>query len=705
MKALCDINLKISYRSSQDDLVADFFVPCLKRSTLYRRTAGYFSSSGLAVAAKGIAALASNGGKMRLVVSPELNDDDIRALNHAKENPQQALVAIVSRSMIDIEDALINDQLNALAWLSANGHLELKLAMRTDSSGNITNGIFHEKTGIFTDNFGNSVSFNGSVNETAGGLVNNFESLKAFCSWGNTAEVVEDDIQHFDELWNGNTKGTCVVEFSKEATQQLKKFKRTGGFPTLVGQPDQRKLHKSEFRIPPNIELREYQKEAIRAWSDAKGKGIFSMATGSGKTLTALTLACKVAEKNRPFILVVVCPFVNLCKQWKTEMSKFGLNPTECYDSYEKWYPVFSANKRSILIRQEEVLALVVTNATYVSGRFQAELNALSAIESITTLLIVDEVHNFGSEEVIPKMLPSIPLRLGLSATPTRHYDEEGTDAIRDYFGGIVYEYTIGDAIYDRNLCHYKYYPVLVELTECEHSEYITLTEKIGAMLGRAETLDKSSRDGLTALLGKRSRLLASAANKLPILDSILTTLDQKPTKSIFYCGDGSSEDLTSNSTSRQVDAVVNLLRERHHLSVQRFTYKENSSERERILEKLRVDQLDGVVAVRCLDEGIDLPDMRVGFIMASSSNPRQFIQRRGRLLRNAPGKDFATIYDFVVLPAFEEGGSDHSFNIERNLIKRELERIIDFCKTADNGHEELSKLLKIREQYNLLAL
>ena len=214
MTDLSGLPIRLSYRTGRDDLVRDFFNPCLERAVLYRRAAGYFTSAGLALAARGVASLATRGGKMQLVVSPYLDADDVEALLAAKENPVAALRAIAAKNLSDIEDALIKDRLNALAWLAASGLLTIKLALRRDGAGGYARGLYHEKAGIFTDAAGHHVAFSGSSNETAGGLLENFESIKAFCSWKDPEGRVQEELDNFDALWADSTPGLQVLEFT-----------------------------------------------------------------------------------------------------------------------------------------------------------------------------------------------------------------------------------------------------------------------------------------------------------------------------------------------------------------------------------------------------------------------------------------------------------------------------------------------------------
>lgn len=702
---LMSLNLRISYRTGRDDLVKDFFIPCLEESVLYRRAAGYFTSAGLALAARGVASLASRSGKMKLVVSPHLDPDDVKALQMAVDNPSDALRAIVSKGVSDIEDALIRDRLNALAWLAAAELLDIKLALRLGTHGEFARGIFHEKTGIFTDSIGNHVAFSGSSNETAGGLVENFESIKVFCSWHDKEGRVQEEIDNFEALWTDSTPGLRVIDFSAAGKELLERFRDPDRPPSglsldRVKEP----VPPTEFRLPQGIVLRPYQIDAIRAWSSAGGKGILAMATGSGKTVTALTLASKVAEKNRPLVLIVVCPYINLCRQWIREMATFGLQTVACFEGRAHWQPELEEGYQRLSVGLSQIHAIVTTNATFQSESFQACIRPRVTSSSTHHLLIADEVHNLGAEHVKIVLPDEISMRLGLSATPERHYDAIGTSVVLNYFGGVIYEYTLSQAIAEGRLCRYRYYPIPVVLTDDETDAYEEITTKLSKFFHGGRRNEEIQQAAMKLLI-RRARLLAGATNKLGALDRLLASLPTPPQKAIFYCGDGRTADAILDEEVRQIQAVARLLGEKHGLRVRNFTYQESPQDREEILRDLESGFLDGVVAIRCLDEGIDLPDLRMGFLLASSTNPRQFIQRRGRLLRNAPGKNRAIIYDFFVRPP-DLGGKldDDGFNMERNFFQRELRRIVEFCRMAENGAEALHSLHDLRLEYNLLT-
>jgi DNA phosphorothioation system restriction enzyme len=700
---LQDLHIQLNYRTGRGDMVKDFFVPCMEQSVLYRRAAGYFTSFGLGLAARGVASLASRKGKMRLVASPHLEPGDVEALRTAAERPAEVLRSVVSRSMNEIEDVLLRDRLNGLAWLAASGCLEIRLALRLDEDGRFSRGIFHEKTGIFSDESSDHIAFSGSSNETAGGLVENFESVDVFRSWHDPDGRVAQKIVDFDALWENSTPGLQVIDFSAAGAELLEYFRDPNrpppGFSLSMVQDNR---ENDRFVPPAGFDLRVYQGDAIRAWSKNGGKGILAMATGTGKTLTALNLASKVAAKNSPLVLIVVCPFINLCNQWIREMASFGLRPVACFESRQRWESQLEEGYQRLSAGLTKVHAIVTTNATFQSESFQARMR--SRVNGFHHLLIADECHNLGAGGIQLALPEEIQLRLGLSATPERHNDPMGTQAIVDYFGGVVYEFPLARAIADGRLCPYRYYPHLVSLTEQETEEYAEITAKLGRMLGGKERDDEIGQAAMRLLI-RRSRLLASAQNKLAVLDQVISSMSERPKKALFYCGDGRSTDTIADEEVRQIQAVSRLLGEKHGLKVRNFTCRETTEEREEILRDTATGFLDGIVAIRCLDEGIDVPDLRMGFLLASSTNPRQFVQRRGRLLRHAPGKKRAIIHDFIIHPP-DFGGSmdDDAFNLERNFFQRELKRIIEFCQTAENGPEAMHALRELRSNYNSIS-
>ena len=627
---------------------------------------------------------------MQLVTSPFLEQQDIDALTRAGSDRSEVLRTIAAQSFGEIRDLVVLDRLNALAWLAASGRLEVRLALRVNREGAITRGMYHEKIGIFCDDEDNLVAFSGSSNETPGGMEDNLESIRVFLSWDDSHGHARDHLEHFESLWANEAPGVDVIDFSEATAEILRPFQRDqppAATENTTAAESSRPPDFAHPTIPDWLTLRDYQRAALEDWQAAGGCGILAMATGAGKTITALYLACRMAETIFPLVVVVVCPYINLARQWIEEMEKFGMRPISCFESRAKWETRVAAGFTDLFVGASPFLALVVTNRTFLSAGFQEALRP----DKIDHLLVADEVHNMGAAKASEILNENIQYRLGLSATPERHHDEVGTRAIKDYFGEVVYEFSIEDAIERGALCPYRYHPVVVELSEEEADEYVELTRRIGYELPGDD--DEPFSERLQMLLIQRARLLGSAEQKLPALRRTVEALEQSIRHAIVYCGDGNTGD------ERQITSAMRLLGEDCGIRLRKFTCEESMHEREEILGSLRDGKLDALVAIRCLDEGIDVPELHMGFILASSTNPRQFIQRRGRLLRNAPEKERAEIWDFVVKPP-EIG----DFNVERRLFKREMERIIEFCRTAENGISALRELNDLRSHYNLLA-
>ena len=577
MPNLTDLPLQLTYRTGRDDLVRGFFVPCLETAVLYRRAAGYFTSAGLALAARGVASLALRRGHMRLVVSPHLEPDDCAALERARDTPAAVLRSIAARSLAEIEDALLKDRLNALAWLAAAGLLEIKLALRVTAQGGYARGLFHAKTGVFSDDTGHHVSFSGSANETAGGLVENFEHLDVFRSWQDPEGRVQAAIDDFESLWAGQVPGLQVIDFSQASRALLERYRNPDQPPPGIDPNQVREPGPGATLTPPaGLELRPYQKDAIRAWSKAGGRGVFAMATGSGKTITALVLASKVAERNHPLVLLIVCPFINLCRQWIREIAAFGVVAIPCFEGRHRWQAQLEEAYQRLTAGLDQVQAIVTTNATFQSEAFQARLRPRVMAGNVHHLLIADEVHNLGAENARNALPDGITLRLGLSATPERHFDPAGTAAVLDYFGPIVYQYTLSQAIADGRLCRYRYHPILVDLTDAEADEYLEITTRL-ARFYHGDSGNEELNQAALHLLMRRARLIGAAANKLKALDQVIAGLPEPPSKAIFYCGDGRTADVISQDEIKQIKAVAKLLGETHGLRAQLFLSEETT--------------------------------------------------------------------------------------------------------------------------------
>ncbi|RRJ28806.1 DEAD/DEAH box helicase [Halocatena pleomorpha] len=467
---------------------------------------------------------------------------------------------------------------------------------------------------------------------------------------------------------------------------------------------------------PEWIEHRPYQEEAVQNWMKTGGRGILKMATGTGKTLTSLLASRELYERQgERLALIVAAPYQHLVEQWKSAMTDFNMDPILAYKSRSRWEDDFARAVTDFNWGANDHLSVITTHKTFSSNHFQ---NVLSRLEGEESLLILDEVHHMGASHYREQLPSNIQNRMGLSATPERYYDDTGTERLFNYFGnGVVFEYGIRKAIDNGFLCEYYYIPHIIELTEDEEHRYFDLSQRIGKLSHVVDDdIELTEDDRLKSLLIKRARLIGTAENKIKRLTELVS--EQEDIKhTLVYCGDGSVEsDESHEETQRHVDATAQTLGRDLGLKVHPFTAQETQSEQERLLNKFENRDLQALVAIRCLDEGVDVPATETAYLLASSTNPIQFVQRRGRILRQYPDKEQAVIHDFIVSPPKSMNPNTmgkSQFSIERKLISKELKRASVFAEDALNHPDaELQRLptsqgsiRKLKEDFNLLGI
>ncbi|WP_405999430.1 DNA phosphorothioation system restriction enzyme [Streptomyces sp. NBC_00829] len=669
---------------------------------------GYFTASVLAVIGRGIDEFIRRGGQMRIVASPYLIAEDIAEIEAGYE-----LRAVMEKAAVrDLERAAGDPRaargLGKLGQLVAEGRLDIKLAYV--ASGNRV-GMYHEKIGVFRDGE-DLVAFKGSANETLSGLVGNFESIEVFRSWDEWDRVRALRISRdFEDLWEDRTSILRVTPFTETAKKVIERIALageeageaadvpSGGAPIVVVPADTAGM----LTIPAGLKVRDYQKQAVGNWFNEKGRGLLRMATGTGKTLTALSAAAQMTkvlhQRGEPLLTVVIAPYQHLVDQWAKDIEWFGVTPIMAYESKAAWFGRASHLLDALALKAARGGVIITTNKTFGDAAFQSVLNRYKG----RLLLIADEAHNLGARHIRTKLPENAEFRLGLSATPERWFDDEGTDALTSYFGKIVFEMGIGDAIKLGALCRYTYTPVVVELDSEETEMYVEITTKIARIFASQQGSDRVDEDSpLGALLRKRSNLLGHARAKLPALRREIEKRGEDWYQ-LLYCAEGrhplSYEDGAPEELS-QLDQVLDLVGNRLHMPAARYTAETKRPERRKVLQRFADRELQAIVSMRCLDEGVDVPAARTAYLLASSSNPRQFIQRRGRVLRQAPGKAMADIVDFIVVPP--EEASDLQPESERKMVARELARVTEFAYLAENEAETLDILRPLRLRYDL---
>jgi len=675
-----ELELKSNYDSEEDDVLNDFYIPVLARAKRYYRLAGFFSSSALAIAAKGIAPFIQNGGLMQLIVGATLQKSDVDAIKRGHEEPGKILSEIMVKHLDDIYEELIRDHVRALAWLVAKNQLAIKVAIVLDDDGYpldydaaVKTGVFHQKVGILEDFEGNLISFSGSINESATSWVSNIEEFKVFRSWvdGEKDHLLADK-HKFEKYWFGRTKRVRIIDIPTAVRERL----------IRMAPSDINELNLGRFHRKPV--LRDYQIEAISSWVRSGGKGIFEMATGTGKTFAAIGCIIELIKTEKKLFVVISCPFTHLIRQWKDNLLKFGLCGVEIFGSIVDWEDKLANIMFDFNGGLQNIVIVITTHDTFANEKFCRVIEKAKG----KCLLIVDEVHGVGSPERRKGLIDKYQYRLGLSATPIRWFDEEGTSIIFDYFNDVVFSFPLHKAIEKGFLCKYEYRPLLVELTNDELEEYTRLTKKISVEYARAKD-DDEKKELLKLYCILRHRVIVNASMKYVALSKILDEL--KDIKHcLIYC------------SPQQIDTVQEILNKRGIIQ-HKFTAEENYKERRMLLDSFAEGKYKVLVAMKCLDEGVDVPSTRTAIIMASSTNPREFIQRRGRILRPYDNKEKAVIYDIIVVPDLSKRIDPLLFNLEAKILQGEISRYIEFAKSATNCGEAYLKILELASKYGII--
>lgn len=711
-----NIDIKSEYRSRLDNVIKDFYVPVLKQAVLYKRAVGFFSSTALVEMSAGICGLVKNGGKIQLIASPHLSANDIEAINNGLKRRDDVIEEALIRQLSEPIGAEETARLNLLSNLIAAGVLEIKIAfLETDN----TVGMFHEKMGLMYDNDQNIIAFSGSMNESFNAFRQNYEAVDVFTSWTSDENRVMAKQAAFNAMWNDYEPSIRVRDFPKVADLIVKKYRTDNNTDLSLDEKsfdaesnDESFATKADNgpHIPSKVKMRPYQIEAINSWAEKDYRGIFDMATGTGKTYTALAaIATLYKATSNNLAVFIVCPYQHLVEQWKDDIVAFGMKPIVCYSasSQRNWKERLKTAATSFNIGVQNHFCVVTTNATFSSDYVQGIVKKMRG----NVLLVVDEAHNFGAENLSTTLMDNMKYRLALSATIDRHGDPKGTSKLYAYFGEKCIEYTLKDAIDNKMLTPYYYYPVVVSLSETELEEYLDLTAKIRKNVHPDKRGKVVLSEYAKMLLIKRARLVSGAVEKIDVLRGLMQDY-KDDNHMLVYCGATTMHDVDYKEGKahaddiRQIDLVADLLGNELGMRVSKFTSEEDAAERERIKADFdEGEHLQAVVAIRCLDEGVNIPSIKTAFILASSTNPKEYVQRRGRVLRLFKGKTHAVIYDFITLPfALELTNQVEPEVLEsgKSLALREIVRMKDFAAIAENPFDSDDLISQIQSAYGI---
>ncbi len=476
--SLKEVKIKDEYRSLIDDIVNDFYIPVLNESVIYKRAVGFFSSSALLEIAKGSSNLVQNGGKIQLIASPNLSEEDIEAIEKGFKERESVISDSLERSFSKPKTSYDERRLNLLANLVAKGQLDIKIAF-LEEKGKI--GMYHEKVGLMTDFENNTIAFAGSMNESKNAFSHNYESIDVFCSWTKDSERVLSKESAFNSIWNNSEPHIETIDFPKVAKEKLNSYRTTETLDLEIDMEEQesKKNASTFFRSPSNIDFYDYQKDAVVNWLSNDCKGIFDMATGSGKTYTGLYALSKLSEKLSDSIgVIIVAPYQHLVEQWVEDIENFGVKPIICYSAYPKWKEHFEDIVNAYNASAVENFCVITTNSSFSLTAFQKQLSRIKK----DFCFVVDEAHNFGAEKLSSLLPEKAKYRLALSATLERHNDEDGTTKLHEYFGAVCQSFSLKDAIDKGFLTPYYYHPILVTLTDEELEKYQELTKQISKL-------------------------------------------------------------------------------------------------------------------------------------------------------------------------------------------------------------------------------
>lgn len=508
------------------------------------------------------------------------------------------------------------------------------------------------------------------------GFDENFESIYTFCSWKDQSQIdaVAEAERDFDNNWIDNTKKLKVVPFPDIIIDKLLNFRKsTVDYTTDEREYGYRSYIKknAKFHMPDYVKMRGYQDTANDQWFKQHCKGIYSMCTGAGKTFTALAAMVRLAEQlNDKLAVFIVCPYIHLVSQWEEDVIEWAPIPIIAHSksTTPRWEDRLKQACRRFR-KEGAPFVCITTNDTFSGPKVQPYVTKFTEDDNI--LFIVDEAHNFGSETLSSIMPEQFKYRIALSATIERHMDRAGTARLFRFFGDEVINYGLEDAIRDKALVPYDYFPIPVYLQNDELNTYQQLTRELKKYLIQKNGKLRVSEAG-KFIVYQRTRLLAGARGKVALLMELMG--DYRDKKNILvYCGATMAEDEDSGEESRQIDLVTQKLRSEYGMSVQRFTAEEDLKERQNIKEYFQDGLYQVITAIKCLDEGVNIPGIQTAFILSSSRNPKEFIQRRGRLLRRSEGKNKAVIYDFVTLPRDLDDVLPTNYNEDKSIILGEL--------------------------------
>lgn len=724
------ITLKVSSTGEMIPLL--FFGEVIPFSKKIQFKLGYFSSNSISTLSYGFAQFIYNGGTIDFLINHFVTENDFNLMNNNFVLDTGFYNTIEKNIINDLEklnDVLTKKQVdhfyNCLRYLIDNNRISITPV--TTKTGEIS----HYKEALFWDNDGNVINIVGSCNFTYKGIVCNGESFVINRSWGEASERanIANEVKEYETIFKKESKEFIylnpekliniikeksisltdkelleeelnLVDINSETyTQEEIKIKKVN---SALKEKFEKTVEEivSKPKFPSPFNPREYQNEAYNNWVNNNFSGIFGMATGTGKTKTSLNCVLNEYKKTNSYYTLILVPSIALLNQWEEEVVEFNFQNILKIGGGNNWEKEFSNYVSNFSAGIKKSLVIISTYASFTTSKFQKYFNKIEK----DFILIADEAHNMGAKNIKASVKNSqIQKRIGLSATPKRVYDIEGTEFIDKFFNDkepYTYNFSMKEAMEMDFLTNYKYYPVLVELNEEELENYIEISKR----LLRYFDFDKGEfkKDPMVEkLLLLRKNIIHKANNKIECFKNILQELRQmNKLKYIFtYIPEGYVYD-----ENGEAERMLNKFLIAGHEILPNLKMNSYIAEGQNLNDLLRgfsEGKIDMLFAMKMLDEGVDVPRAEVGIFASSTGNPRQFIQRRGRLLRKHKDKPYATIFDMVVIPRLNDNNVE-LFNMERNLVHNELRRVGYFASLALNFYDSKQALEQVCFKYNL---
>lgn len=669
------------YFPNERSITKTLFTPVSKESKSFDCLSGYFSSKIFSELAEPLSILFKDpGSKGRFLISPDLDAVDRAALYDAYQNKKSMLKFIFKFDELAPSD-LESATLEVIKYLILTNKLDIKIVLMKE-------GMMHAKIWLFDTNHG-ELAIHGSSNATKPGLMHNFEQLVLTRAWDSegSKQVVEAFRNRFNQFWNGERDDSYslslndetildMFEPSDEPCEQPKHSDLITKLQSYVNNMSEQE----KLSIPEWLNYKEgaysHQGKAINLWIEKK-RGTLEIATGGGKTLTALVCAAKALRNEKNALLVITVPNKPLIKQWGMDVQHFGVNPidTEGVSSKKIRKLLKDLFRRQKYIPSHGVIVL--------SHDAIKNPEIISVLEEYSgkTMLIGDEAHNLGARSFVDNPPEFFDYRLALSATPERQYDLEGSNKLCDFFGKVIFTYSLKEAI-GNCLVPFDYYIHKVYLTQEEQDYWDELTEKINNLLWNQD--DTETKKAIDLLRIQRRAISEGASNKIKIFEGLLSSTPVR-NYSLVFC---------SSKGPKQIEDANSALH-KHGYTYHQVTSQETSDKKlmKALVGTYSRGDIDVLTSKKVLDEGFNIPPIELAYFLASSNVKRTWVQRLGRVLRlsNSTDKEFAEIHDFLVLPTKYE-------NRYKSLIKSELDRLLWFHEHSRNGKKSSNASVYIQE-------